>query len=119
MHGMQWARLQTDLNVRLRRGAWYRIRELGPLQSLVEVRGQPVRVPSAFLQIVDSPPRRWTIVTRPSDAVRLPMSWGDRYAVCPSCRDRQPIDGRPTNLRCRRCKGTFEVGWNERYAPAL
>ncbi len=100
---MQWARLQADLNVRLRRGAWYRIRELGPLQSLVEVRGQPVS----------------TIVPRPTDAVRLPLSWGDRYAVCPSCRDRQPIDGRPTNLRCRRCKGVFEVGWNERYAPAL
>src|SRR5438094_8936629 len=78
MAGMQWARLQANLNIRLRRGAWYRIRQVGPLQAVLEVRGQPLQVPSAFLQIVETPPRRWTVVPRPDDAVRVPPSWGDR-----------------------------------------
>lgn len=119
MAGIQWARLQADLNVRLRRGAWYRITQIGPLQAIVEVRGQAVQVPSAFLQIVETPPRRWTIVPRPSDAVRVPPSWGDHYAVCPKCRDRRPVEGRPARMRCSRCQGTFEVAWNEPYDPAL
>jgi hypothetical protein len=119
MTGMQWARLQADLNLRLRRGAWYRIRQVGPLQTVVEVRGQGVQVPSAFLQVVESPPRRWTIVQRPSDAKRLPESWGDHYAVCPNCRERQAIAGHPHSMGCDRCKGTFEVAWNDPYAPAL
>src|SRR5437660_965718 len=89
MAGM-WARLRADLNVRLRRGAWYRITQLGPLQAVLEVRGRSLEVPSAFLQVVDSPPRTWSVVARPSDAVRLPPDWGDRYAVCPSCRRAPP-----------------------------
>jgi hypothetical protein len=114
---MLWARLQANLNIRLRRGAWYRIREAGPLQTAleVEVMGQPVWVPSAFLQIVETPPRRWTIVPRPKNAVRLPPSWGDSYAVCPSCRGRQPLAGHGATMQCNRCKGTYEVGWNESY----
>ena len=112
MAGM-WARLQADLNIRLRRGAWYRIKQLGPLQAVVEVRGQSLQVPSAFLQVRETPPRQWTVVPRPSDAVRLPSSWGDRYAVCPSCRERQPIAGRPRRMMCTRCSGEFAVAWTE------
>jgi len=110
MAGM-WARLRADLNVRLRRGAWYRITQLGPLQAVLEVRGRSLEVPSAFLQVVDSPPRTWSVVARPSDAVRLPQDWGDRYAVCPSCRGRQAIDGRPRAMACQRCGGDFKVTW--------
>lgn len=112
MAGM-WARLRADLNVRLRRGAWYRITQLGPLQAVVEVRGKALQVPSAFLQVIDSPPRVWSIVPRPSDAVRLPRDWGDRYAVCPSCRARQALEGRPGRMVCQRCSGEFKVGWTE------
>jgi len=109
-----WARLTADLNVRLRRGAWYRITQLGPLQAIVEVRGRSLEVPSAFLQVIDSPPRTWSVVARPSDAVRLPpRAWGDRYAVCPSCRGRQAIDGRPRTMACQRCGGEFKVAWAE------
>ena len=111
MPGM-WARLQADLNIRLRRGAWYRITQLGPLQAVVEVRGRPLAVPSAFLQVVESPPRTWSVVARPSDAVRLPREW-DRYAVCPSCRARQAIDGRPRVMACQRCSGELRVTWSD------
>lgn len=119
MPGMQWARLQVDLNIRLRRGAWYRIAELGPLHAVVDVLGQSIRVPAAFLQIVETPPRRWTVVQSPSHAARMPANWGDRYAVCPNCRERQPITGRRPTMQCGRCKRVSEVAWNESYAPAL
>src|SRR5207253_8340324 len=93
MPGMQWARLQANLNVRLRRGAWYRIRKVGPLQVVLEVRGQTLQVPAAFLQIIETPPVRWTVVARPEDAVRLPSNRGARYAACPSRRAPQTIRG--------------------------
>ncbi len=119
MPGMQWARLQANLNVRLRRGAWYRIKQVGPLQVVLEVRGQTLQVPAAFLQIIETPPRRWTVVARPDDAVRLPSSWGNRYAVCPSCRERQPIDGHPGAMRCNRCRASFDIDWRESYDLGL
>ena len=112
MAGM-WARLQADLNVKLRRGAWYRITQLDPLQAVLEVGGRLLEVPSAFLQVIERPPRKWTVVARPHDAVRLPPGCVDRYAVCPSCRERQSLAGRPRRMSCRRCDGDFEVAWSE------
>lgn len=110
---MQWARLQTDLNIEIRRGAWYRIRRIGSLQAVIEVRGQQFAVPVAFLEVIDKPPREWTVVPRPRDAVHMPASWGDRYGVCPSCRERQQIVGRPRRMTCSRCRGGFQVGWKD------
>jgi hypothetical protein len=107
-----WARLQADLNLKLRRGAWYRIAQLGPLQAVLEVGGRLLQVPSAFLQVIERPPRKWSVVPRPDDAVHLPENWGDRYAVCPSCRARQPLAGRPRRMRCGRCRGDFDVAWS-------
>ena len=78
---MQWARLQTDLNIEIRRGAWYRIRGIGSLQAVIEVRGQQFAVPMAFLEVIDKPPREWTVVPRPRDAVHMPASLGDLYGV--------------------------------------
>jgi hypothetical protein len=112
MSGM-WARLQADLNVKLRRGAWYRITQLDPLQAVLDVGGRLRQIPSAFLQVIERPPRKWSVVPRPRDAVRVPEGWGDRYAVCPSCRERQSLTGRPRRMSCRRCGGDFEVAWSE------
>jgi len=89
------------------------------LQVVLEVRGQGLQVPAAFLQIIETPPRRWTVVARPDDAKRLPPSWGDRYAVCPSCRERQPLEGHPAAMRCNRCRNSFEIDWRESYEPGL
>jgi hypothetical protein len=108
-----WARVSADLNVRLRRGAWYRITQLGPLQAVLEVGGRLLQIPSAFLQVIEQPPRKWSVVARPEDAVHLPDQWGDRYAVCPSCRGRQALAGRPRRMNCGRCGGEFEVAWSE------
>jgi len=57
-----WARLQADLNVKLRRGAWYRIARLDPLRAVLEVGGRLLEIPSAFLQVIERPPRRWSVV---------------------------------------------------------
>src|SRR2546426_12069384 len=34
-NGKHWARLQAELNCKRRRVAWYRVRELGPLEAVV------------------------------------------------------------------------------------
>lgn len=114
--GIQWGRLQTDIHCALRRGAWYRVTDLGGLEATVDVNRKPQSVPSYLLQIISAPPRRWTVVARPAGAVRMPRHW-TRYAVCPSCRERAalPPRGQPRNLTCNRCRGVFEIDWSEDY----
>ena len=80
---------------------------------VLDVNRASVRVPRALLQVVTSPPRRWSVVPRPSDAVKFPLEWGDRYAACPACRNRAQIKGRPLSMRCPRCDGVFHVAWDE------
>jgi hypothetical protein len=115
---LQWARLNADLNVRLRRGAWYRVLELRPLEAVLDVRGGRVTVPRPFLEIVGTPPRRWTVVAELRDASQVPPAWGGRYAVCPNCRERQPLERRSNDMRCQRCAGLYEISWNEGYLAA-
>lgn len=118
MPALQWARLNADMNLRLRRGAWYRVLELHPLEAVLDVRGGRVTVPRPFLEIVGTPPRRWTVVAELRDASQVPPAWGGRYAVCPSCWARQPLERRSSDMRCDRCGGLFEIGWKERYLAA-
>lgn len=102
---MVWARLQADLNCNLRRGAWYRLIKAEGLAALVDVRGTPVPVVRAFLQMSTKPPRKWTVVRRPRHV----------YAVCPSCRARVAIQGTPPRLMCEHCSVEYAVDWDERY----
>jgi hypothetical protein len=109
----QWARLQNDVNCRLRRGAWYRVAGLTPAEATLEVNRRPVPVPRTSLKIVSAPPQYWTIVMRPRDAKSLPALWGDKYAVCPGCRNRTQLRGAPQSMRCARCNRTYRVAWEE------
>ena len=112
----KWARLQADLNCNLRRGAWYRLLNVGAFEAVVDVNRKPVPVVRAFLQISESPPRRWTVVATPSHTGRpLPPDVGSHYAVCPACRDRVALHGRPRRMLCRRCGVEFAVAWEEHY----
>jgi hypothetical protein len=111
---MVWARLQADVNCKLRRGAWYRLIKAQGLAAVVDVKGTPVPVVRAFLQMSATPPRKWTVVTRPRN-VPLSVQMGDFYAVCPSCRDRVPLRGKPGRLLCGRCSVEFAVDWDEHY----
>jgi hypothetical protein len=111
----RWGRLRADVRYPLRRGAWYRITEVTSAEVVVEVNRRMLPVPRPLVELADAPPRRWTVVERPADAVRMPEGWGDRYLVCPSCRHRSPLHGRPQSMRCPRCYGLFPIAWDEHY----
>jgi hypothetical protein len=111
----QWARLEDDIDLPLRRGAWYPVTRLSATEVVVDVNRRPTAVPRRHLQLHAAPPTSWTVVPRPRDAVRMPSSWGDTYAVCPNCRERSPLNNHPSNLRCHRCNGLFPIAWDERY----
>ena len=110
----QWARVRPDQMARLRQGAWYRVLRLTPLEAVLDVNGRPVSLPRPSLHIAPTAPSRWTVVTRPANAGgRVPLSWGPRYAVCPKCRARARLESKATSMRCPRCNGHFDVGWEE------
>jgi len=112
---LQWARLKTEGRFPLRRGAWYRVIKIAPTEVVLTVNRTPVTVPRSAVELVEAPPGHWTVVARPVEGIRVPESWGDRYAVCPSCRCRAPTTGKPQTIRCPRCNGLFPVAWDERY----
>lgn len=111
----QWARLRAEASVPLRRGAWYRVVELTPTDAVVDVHRRKVSVPRGVLQITHQPPTVWAIVPRPGHSGELPPAWGDRYAVCPSCRARSPLGQGMVAMRCSVCDGEYDVGWGDAY----
>lgn len=114
MQPTRWARLHNDVDYQIRRGAWYRVLKLGPVDAVLEVNRKPTPVPRAFLEFAARPPAMWTLVPRPERDSRFPSSWGEVYAVCPNCRERaQLLEGRPAGQRCQRCNGYFEIAWDE------
>src|SRR5688500_6688672 len=107
---MVWARLQADVNCKLRRGAWYRLIKAEGPAALVDVIAPPVPRVRAFPQMSNTPPRKWTVVTRPRNVPHT-VQIGAFYAVCPSCRDRVPLRGKPSRMLCGRCSVEFAVDW--------
>jgi hypothetical protein len=105
--------LQVDVNCRVRRGAWYRVADLTSVEARLDVNREQILVPRGSLKIVSAPPQYWTVVARPSDARSLPAQWGDKYAVCPGCRNRMALKGAPHTMRCARCECIFRVGWED------
>ncbi len=104
----RWARLREDVRrCQLRRGAWYPVLSLAPDEAVLEVRRKTVIVPIAYLEVVRSRPKSWTLI--PSE----------RYAVCPNCAERVALGRPPERLRCPGCHGLFEVDLNHhQIAPA-
>ena len=109
---MVWARLQADVNCNLRRGAWYRLIKAQGLAAVVDVKGTPVAVVRAFLQMSTSPPRKWTVVPRPRNVPRS-LDIGEHYGVCPNCRARAPLPKRAKTHECVKCRQEFEINWPE------
>lgn len=108
-----WARVRGDVNCNVRRGAWYQVLRLTPEAAILEVGQRSISVPRELLQVVTHRPKRWSVVPRPYDAIDLPINWGSRYAVCPACRHRMPLDHEQTELRCDRCGEAAAVAWRE------
>lgn len=118
MAAVQWARLQSEVNCSLRRGAWYRVADVTDAEAQLDVNRRRVSVPRAALKIVSNPPTTWSVVTRPRDAKSVPTMWGDKYAVCPACRNRAQLKGAPQGMRCPRCSHMFRVAWEDWFIGA-
>lgn len=108
-----FARLQADVDLKIRRGAWYRVLDLGDLEAVIEVNKRPMTVLRAMLEIQQRPPLRWTVVPHPEG--RRKATLGVEYGVCPSCRTRAPLPKKARDLQCPRCKQEYEVNWGEAY----
>ena len=104
-----WARVVGDVNVGVRRGAWYEVQRLTPEAAILDVHYRALSIPRSTVEIVTTRPDRWSVVTRPYDAVDLPMSWGTRYAVCPHCSQRAQIKAHPMEMQCAGCEGIFRI----------
>lgn len=114
MAEMQWARLNTDVDCPLRRGAWYRVLSSTTLEVMVDVQGASVAVARPFVELRTVPPREWTVVWHAKDARKGPEQLQSGYVVCPNCRNRAvlPFTHVP-KLHCPRCKGLFPIAWDE------
>ena len=108
-----FARLQADVDLKIRRGAWYKVLDMSDLEAVIEVNKRPMKVLRAMLEIQQRPPLRWTVVPHPKQSRRPNL--GVEYGVCPSCRTRAPLPARARELTCPRCKQEFEVNWGEAY----
>ena len=110
-----WARLSQDVDCGLRRGAWYRTVYVGLAEVSLIVHGKERAFDRDTLEVIDTPPYRWTVVTGAANTTVIPPRWSKGYVVCPSCRMRQLPLGQPEVLRCERCNGLFEIAWDEAY----
>ena len=114
-----WARLQIEVNCQLRRGAWYRVLRLLSREVLLDVAGKALTVPRSYVSLSLTTPNRWSVVSPPAPAPRLPSGWESGYAVCPNCRERASLYGSPQSMRCPKCNGLFAVGWGEQIMAAV
>ena len=115
-HGKRWARLQADVDLRIRRGAWYRVLQESDLEVVLEVNDRPVPVLRAIVEIAERPAPRWTVVTAPEASARkVPKALGGPYGVCPSCGERAALKKRARRRACRSCKWEFDIAWDEGY----
>jgi hypothetical protein len=104
-----WAQVVGDVNVRVRRGAWYEVIRLTPDAALLDVNRQTLTVPRSAVQVHAVRPRAWSVVARPYDAVDLPLGWGSRYAVCPRCSQRASLKDQRGAMQCPGCAEVFSI----------
>ncbi len=98
----------------LRRGAWYRVVTVTPLEAVVDVQGESVSVALPFVEIRTVPPREWTVVRQVQGSPRAPDTLLSGCVVCPSCRHRAVLPfARVSKLRCPGCNQLFPIAWEE------
>src|SRR2546421_10616949 len=112
---LAWARLRVEADVGLRRGAWYRVTRFTPSEVFLDVQRFPIGVPRRLLEGGLGRPLRWSVVPRPRDASKLPPQLGAPYPVCPVCRPRGPLQGRPGHMARPKCHGTLAAPRGARY----
>jgi len=110
---IMFARVQDEVPLKLRRGAWYRVLELNDLQAVIEVNHRRIGVLRAWLEIRQHPPQRWSVVEGGKDNRKAPPHLRGTYGVCPNCRARAPLPKKAKTHQCAKCRGDFEVNWAE------
>jgi hypothetical protein len=105
-----WARVRARTNAPLRRGAWYRVARLSARQAVLEVNRRLLPFSRGLLQVLPIRPPTWSVVPTPLNSSFVV---GDKYGVCPSCSDRQRLEGGAEVMRCRRCRGVFAIAWSD------
>ena len=110
---MLFARVQDDVPLKLRKGAWYRVLEMNDLQAVIEVNRRKVGVLRAWLEIRDRPPQRWAVVEGSKHNSKAPPPLRGTYGVCPNCRARTPLPKRARAYLCKKCGQEFEIDWAE------
>ena len=114
---LQWARLKTAAGVPLRRGAWYRVAALTPLEAVVTVDDKSIVVPRLWVELRSALPREWTVLRSPPLSSRTPESFRRGYLVCPGCGHRVglPLTLHTATQLCLGCSDTFSIAWKEHY----
>ena len=111
-----YARLCENVNLHIRRGAWYRVLKQDDLHATLEVNKRPVAVAKAMLEFVKRPPAKWTVVQQRASWIGTPPAgFTNEYAVCPSCTERAVLAAGTKRMPCPSCKWEFEVAWDEHY----
>jgi len=104
-----FARLQADVPLKMRRGAWYRVIQLTDLQAVIEVNHRKVGVLRAWLEIQQRPPQRWSVVHGSAENKKAPPHLRGTYGVCPNWSSRS-IGRKGTASNIPRDNGHFQVG---------
>src|SRR5206468_11642802 len=86
-----FARLQADVPLKMRRGAWYRVIQLTDLQAVIEVNHRKVGVLRAWLEIQPRPPQQWSVVNGSAENRRAPPHLRGAYGGCPNWRGRAAV----------------------------
>jgi len=117
-----WARvyaaLKRSVSKGLRRGAWYPVlRNDLPDRVSIKMGTRTVDVPRRLVEVRPQRPVFFSVISRPEyrrDAGRSSVhNLGKTYVVCPECRHRFGLFGRPARKDCPGCGHKGEVGWWE------
>src|SRR5437870_13529023 len=106
-----FARLQADVPLKMRRGAWYRVIQLTDLQAVIAVNHRKVGVLRAWLEIQPRPPQRWSVGHGSAANRKAPAHLRGTYAACPNCcaRPLLPKESSVRTLVCARCEQGFAL----------
>jgi hypothetical protein len=111
-----WPATKREHSKQLRHGAWYPvIDDDRPDRVTLEIAGRRVVVPRRILEITPERPTRFAVIHRLDHVPgkRDSFGLGRHYGVCPTCRWRFGIIGRPERETCPKCGLTAEVAWWE------
>jgi hypothetical protein len=106
-----WARVRPHADCPLRRGAWYRVVEITPVEAIVDVNHRLLHIPRAFVQILPLRPPLWSVI--PGTQEKDDRGGQKLLAVCPSCCARTVLQSRAATLRCPRCGTASAVAWSD------